>query len=219
MKILAIIAAALVVASVSAGTLRSKYKYKEHAEAMHEATKERVEGWQKNREEINEATKERVEGWKKNREEIEEATDRKFRLLEQEREDRYTQRNIDHYDTIPEKLKELHRSENRNMRMALRWAQDSQYKCICKKFKRESLFKINCIKPKRNPCKELTAHATLVREAEQPYRALQKVYKDLSSQMNKSESHNKKIYEKACQDNVASLGRLGFMCKNYKRED
>ena len=46
MKILAIIAAALVVASVSAGTLRSKYKYKEHAEAMHEATKERVEGWQ-----------------------------------------------------------------------------------------------------------------------------------------------------------------------------
>jgi hypothetical protein len=47
MKILAIIAAALVVASVSAGTLRSKYKYKEHAEAMHEATKERVEGWQK----------------------------------------------------------------------------------------------------------------------------------------------------------------------------
>ena len=199
MKILAIIAAALVVASVSAGTLRSKYKYKEHAEAMNEATNKRVEGWEKRTEEVNKAT------------------DRKYTLLEQERADAQTQRNIDQHDTIPEKLEELHHWERRSMRIALRWAQDSQYKCICKKFKRESLFKINCIKPKPNPCKDLRARATLVREAEEPYHALQKAYKDLSSQMNDSESHNKKIYEKACQDNLASLGRLGFMCKNHKK--
>lgn len=217
MKLFPIFAAALVVASVSAGKLRSEYKYKEHAEAMNEATKKRVEGWDKTNEERNKATEERVKGWDKRNEERNKATDRKFTLLAQERADAQTQRNIDDEDTIPEKLESLHYWESRDLRFALRYAQESHFKCICKKFKRESLHKLNCIKPRPDPCKDLRARTILLKEAEEPYNALQKAYKDLSSQMNDSESHNKKIYEEACEDNLASLGRLGFMCKNYKK--
>ena len=84
MKFFAIITTALVVASVSAGTLRSEYKYKEHAEAIAAATKERVEGWEANNRAVQEATEKRVEGWRKNRQEINKATAEKFdRLAEQ----------------------------------------------------------------------------------------------------------------------------------------
>ena len=236
MKLLITITAALVVASVSAGTLRSEYKYREHAEAMAKATKERVEGWEANNRAVQEATEKRVEGWQKNREEINKATAEKFdrlaeerskeqdkkqearRRREQGRADMQTQRNIDQHDTIPEKLKELQYWESRSMEFALRSAQHTQYKCICAKFKRRSLFKIDCIKPKPQPCKDLYGRATLVREAEQPYHALQKAYENLSSQMKgQDESKNKEIYEKACEENLAALGRLGFMCKNYKK--
>ena len=236
MKFFAIITTALVVASVSAGTLRSEYKYREHAEAMAKATKERVEGWEANNRAVQEATEKRVEGWQKNREEINKATAEKFdrlaeerskeqdkkqearRQRDQAREDMHTQRNIDAYDTIPEKLQQLQYWESRSMEFALRSAQHAQYKCICKKFKRKSLFKIDCIEPKPKPCKDLYGRAILVREAEQPYHALQKAYKDLSSQMDgQDESKNKEIYEKACEEDLAALGRLGFMCKNYKK--
>ena len=39
-----------------------------------------------------------------------------------------------------------------------------------------------------------------------------------ASQMDgQDESKNKEIYEKACEEDLAALGRLGFMCKNYKK--
>merc|ERR1712072_227704 len=201
---------------------------KEWAEKVHDARVNRnqeardawAEGEKKRQEERNKRAEEWTKGEGKRQQDRNEAADKwaaNERERQQERNDRQTIRNIQDLDTLEDKVKELHKWENIKLESALRYAKNQAMHCHCHKWKRQT-FECTKPKPENKRCKEQEVRDTLAEEAEATLSKFQEAFESLIDDMNDADDESKKeeIYEKACDKDLEGLGRLGFLCKDYK---
>merc|ERR1712072_1516738 len=193
---------------------------KKRQEERNKRAEEWTKGEEKRQQDRNEAADEWAANERERQQDRNEAADKwaaNERERQQERNDRQTIRNIQDLDTLEDKVKELHKWENIKLESALRYAKNHAMHCHCHKWKRQT-FECTKPKPENKRCKEQEVRDTLAEEAEATLSKFQEAFESLIDDMNDADDESKKeeIYQKACDKDLEGLGRLGFLCKDYK---